>query len=200
MHRTGPPSRFHNQIYSALMDERFAEPRARRIFITGLPGSGKSTVARLVADGLERSVHIGGDFFRESIAGGFIPPAIPFTDEFVEQFGLCREVINFWADRMVEEGYTAVVDDAPIPFPPHLENQYRSLFDHDSTVKVALTPPSDVVRQRIEGRGGWFDETLLRRFDVICEHHELHDFSAWHTIDNGQITPEETAEVILRLL
>ena len=182
------------------MEERSAEVHARRIIITGLPGSGKSTVARLVAAGLERSVHIGGDFFRESIAGGFIPPAIPFTDEFVEQFGLCREIISFWADRMVEEGYTAVVDDAPIPFPPHLENQYRSLLAHDSTIKVALTPPPDVVRQRIEGREGWFDETLLRRFDVICEHHELHDFSAWHTIDNGQLTPDETAEVIRRLL
>lgn len=183
-----------------LLRSQVGEPGARRIFITGLPGSGKSTVARLVADSIERSVHIGGDFFRESIAGGFIPPAVPFTDDSIEQIGLCREAINFWIERMVDEGYTAVVDEAPIPFPPHLENQYRFLLGQDSTVKVALTPAPDEVRKRIERRGAWFDETLLRRFDDICRNHELHDFSGWHTIDNGHRTPEETAELILRLL
>jgi hypothetical protein len=182
------------------MDLRSGESVARRILITGLPGSGKSTVGRLVAEGIERSVYVNGDFFRESIVGGFIAPVMPFTDESIEQIRLCREVVNHWIERMVADGYTAVVDEAPIPYPPHLENQYHFLLDQDSTVKVALTPSPGEVRKRIESRGAWYDETMLGLFDDMVRGHEAHDFSDWNTIDNTHHTPEETATLILGLL
>jgi predicted house-cleaning noncanonical NTP pyrophosphatase (MazG superfamily) len=44
------------------------------LIVTGPPGSGKSTVAQLVAEGSERSVHIEADLFLRWIVGGYVEP------------------------------------------------------------------------------------------------------------------------------
>ena len=170
---------------------------ARRILITGLPGSGKSTVGRLVAAGLERSVYIDADLVRESIVGGFVPPALPFTDEFIEQVGLQREIVNLWAERMVAAGFTAVIDDAPIPPPPHFASQYEPVLEQASTIKVVLRPSPDELRRRLTARAGPFDDFFLERIDEIFKTLDGHDFSEWHVIDSTDQMPDDTARTIL---
>lgn len=53
-------------------------------------------------------------------------PEFPtFSDDFVEQCRLRREIVNHWVDRMVDGGFDAIVDDAPIPPCPH----FRDILD-----------------------------------------------------------------------
>ena len=170
---------------------------ARRILITGLPGSGKSTVGRLVAEGIDRSVYIDADFVRESIVGGFVQPALPFTDEFIEQICLQREIVNFWVERMVAAGFTAVIDDAPIPPPPHFASHYAHALDQPSTIRVLLMPTEVALRGRLEARRGPFDELFLRRFEEMVGTLDDHDFSDWVVIDSSDQTPSATAAAIL---
>lgn len=40
--------------------------------VTGMPGAGKSTVTRLVAEQLPRSARLGGDEFNRLIVNGFV--------------------------------------------------------------------------------------------------------------------------------
>ena len=47
------------------------------LVITGPPGAGKSTVARLVADSFGRSVLVEGDAFFGFLAAGAVPPWLP---------------------------------------------------------------------------------------------------------------------------
>jgi adenylate kinase family enzyme len=173
---------------------------ARRILITGLPGSGKSTVGRLVAAGIERSVHIDADLVRESIVGGFVHPDVGFADEFIEQIRLQREIVNLWAERMVTAGYTAVIDDAPIPPPPHLASHYAHVIDQASTIKVVLKPSTAALHERLTARGGRFDEMFLQILDRLHESIGTHDFSDWDVIDSTDQTPDVTAAAILDLL
>lgn len=51
------------------------------IVVTGPPGAGKSTVARVLARSSERSALIAGDEFFGFLARGFIPPWRPETHE-----------------------------------------------------------------------------------------------------------------------
>lgn len=173
---------------------------ARRILITGLPGSGKSTAARLVGERIDRSVHISDDFIRESIVGGFVPPSIPLTDEFIAQIALCRDVVNQWVEHMVAAGFTAVVDAAPIPTPPYFEQHFRHIGEQPDTIRVALITSQDSVRARCEMRAGPFDDFIVSELDRIRDLYALHDFSDWHMIDNSDLTPSETAESIVALL
>ena len=174
-----------------------ANGNARQILITGLPGSGKSTVGRLVAAGLERSVYIDADLVRESIVGGFVPPALPFTDEFIDQVGLQREIVNLWAERMVRAGFTAVIDDAPIPPPPHFASQYAPVIERASTIKVVLRPSPTELDRRLTARAGPFDDFFSQRIDEMFDTLDAHDFSGWHVIDNTGQTPDDTAQTIL---
>lgn len=173
---------------------------ARRILITGLPGSGKSTVGRLVAAGIERSAHIDADLVRESIVGGFVHPDVGFTDEFIDQIRLQREIVNLWVERMVTAGYTAVIDDAPIPPPPHLANHYAHVIDQASTIKVVLKPSTAVLHERLTARRGPFDEMFLQMLDWLDESIGTHDFSDWDVIDSTNQTPDVTAAAILDLM
>lgn len=172
---------------------------ARRVLVTGMPAVGKSTVCRLVAEGLDRSTVVEADVVREAIVGGFVEPEIPFSDAFIEQIRLQREIVNLWVDRMVAAGYHAVVDDAPIPPPPHFGRDYGPLLGHTSSLPVLLTGSREAIVARLEHRRGPFDEFFLERIEDAMDVVGSHDWTGWHVVDTTDLTPGDVAGRILDL-
>ena len=170
------------------------------VLLTGPPGGGKSTIGRRVAEAFPRSVHIEADVVRESIVGGFVEPVFPFSDELIEQFALQREIVVEWAVRKAASGYLPVIDDAPIPPGGHFEQQYAPLLERAEVRPVILRADADVVRRRIEARGGRFDDFLLSVVDQALSMLDELDAQVWHTVDSTRLSIDETAAVVVACL
>lgn len=183
------------------MPRKAGETEARRVLIIGMFATGKSTVCRLVAEGLARSTVIEADIVRESIVGGFVEPDPSWPDAWVEQFRLQREIVNSWAEQMVAADYHVVIDDAPIPPPPHFQHDYAELIADPTSVLVFLTASREALRARLVARNGRFDEWFLEHLDDIHAETEedLKDprWSDWSIIDTSDLQPDEVAALVL---
>jgi hypothetical protein len=83
------------------------------LVITGPPGAGKSTVARLVADRFDPSVLIEGDVFFAFLARGAIPPWVPESNA---QNEVAIQAAAAAAGRYASGGYTTVYDGVVGPW------------------------------------------------------------------------------------
>ena len=123
----------------------------RAFIISGIPGAGKTTVARLIAESLPRAAHIEGDLIdHHLIVSGGVPPEGDPRDEAERQLVLRRRNICLLADSFAEDGFVPVIDDVVIS--PGVLNLYRTLLHTRPAVFVQLTPRLDVVRDRDAAR------------------------------------------------
>lgn len=79
------------------------------IVVTGPPGAGKTTAARLVADALPLSVHLHADDFWDYIRSGRIPPQLP---ESKQQNELVMRILAETAIGYANGGFHVVVASA----------------------------------------------------------------------------------------
>ncbi len=168
------------------------------LFITGGPGSGKSSVARRVAEGFDRSFHLQVDELREGMVRGFAFPSLPFSDEVATQFRVARRTASFMAREYADAGITFVIDDTPLP--SDFVDWYPELIADVRLVRVMLVTDGSTVIERIRQRNGPFDHQISAfGAEVMDEYVATLPRDGWTVIDNTNSTLDDTvAEVQAR--
>jgi len=167
------------------------EPRI--IIISGLPGAGKSTTARMLASQMGRGAYVEADKLQEMIAaGGVWPDGSPnITAEAERQLRLRLHNACLLARSFAEHGFAALIDDIVIG--QRLEQAIQE-FRGTSFGFVMLLPDFELVRERWRSIGSpfvdqwqWIDTEIRTRTRRV---------GLW--LDTTSLTPEQTVQEILR--
>jgi len=128
----------------ALLDEHVV------VLVTGVSGSGKTTVAELLARRFARGVHVKGDVFRRMVVAGRHEMTAPPSDEAWRQLRLRYRLGAAVADAYHHAGFSVVVQDVVIG--PVLA-EYVEMIRARPLVVVVLAPQPEVVARREAERG-----------------------------------------------
>jgi adenylylsulfate kinase-like enzyme len=159
--------------------------------VTGIPGAGKSTVARLLAESFERAAYVEGDVLRGFVVSGVAWPEGPTLDgEAERQFELAIRNQCLLARSFSEAGFLPVLDGVIVML-HHLE-AYRGYLSGGRLRLVVLAPDAEVAARRDEGR-----EKPAADFSALdaVMREQLADEGLW--IDSSSQTAAETLAAIL---
>ncbi|WP_068622294.1 AAA family ATPase [Paenibacillus tuaregi] len=165
------------------------------ILVTGIMASGKSTVAQLLSERFEKSVHLRGDIFRRMIVNNRKEVNPDAGNEELDQLRLRYRLAAHCAEEYARAGFTVVVQDVVVGT---VLNDFLSYIRSRPVYVVVLCPDTTAVALREaarskKGYGLWSVEQLDR---VLRD--ETPKVGLW--LDSSELTPEQTVdEIIIRL-
>jgi hypothetical protein len=170
------------------------------LLLTGSPGSGKTTVAPLVADRRTPSVCLDLDWFFAKLRRGAIEPWR------AEAHAQNRVVLRAAAEAVAafaQGGYYTVAEGILYPF--MLDLFAEASAPHGIELNYAvLRAPVGMVQRRVQDRrsepehaGALADAAVV---DDLWAQFESHGVEERHRVDSGERTPEAIAQEIERRL
>lgn len=160
------------------------------LLMTGPPGSGKTTVAALVAGKLDQSAHVLGDHFFRYIRNGWLDPSLPESND---QNKVVIDLSARAAAAYAAAGYTTVLDGI---YGPWFLDQVTDAVGDVELHYVVLRADLETCLQRAQSSDDGATDTIVRtmheHFDELGQYERL-------VIDTTTATPDELcAEVIRR--
>jgi predicted kinase len=121
------------------------------VVLTGPPGVGKTTAARLLSRRSGRGVHLESDAFFRFISSGYVEPWLP---ESHQQNGVVMRIVGEAAASYAAAGYFTVVDGIVIPrwfLEPLREVLAEAVLEVSYAV---LRAPLELCLERLDAREG----------------------------------------------
>lgn len=166
------------------------------LLVTGPPASGKSTVARRLAQHFPKSLHLPVDQLREMMVNGIQLPGAGWNDEVAQQFQWARLTAIYMAQLYARNSVDVIIDDVCVPAEFALD--YASLGNSLDTHRVLLLPTSSALSKRLQERGGPIDKILIEYLPWFYSYLESMPKDGWLVIDSSNWTVEQTVEKVLR--
>ena len=164
------------------------------VFITGMAGSGKSTVGYLVAKHFPKGLFIQVDELRGKMVKGYArPEGGIFAEEALQQFQMARSTAIYMAHLYANQGVDVVIDD--VCAPPNFVEQYAALFEIPEVHRVLLYPKAPVVIERIKQRGGPLEH--IKYVSVVYNYLDSMSKDGWIVLDSSEWTIEQTVNEVL---
>lgn len=161
------------------------------ILITGVPGSGKSSVAEELANCFLKGVHIKVDDLRSMVKGGGKDPSEKWDDQTREQYYLSFENAATLTENFIDQDFKVIIDD--VVHGGDLYGEWIKYFEKFNPKKILLMPSKETILNRNKTRNHFVSEDTI---SMLYEDFKKHDYSDWIVIDNSKQTLEETVAEI----
>lgn len=165
------------------------------ILITGMAGSGKTTIGRLVAKFFSKSLLLQVDQLREMMVNGVVMPNNGLTEATNQQFQMARSTAIYMAILYASQGVDVVIDD--VSFPANFVEQYAALFGIPGIHRVLLYPNAPALIERIKKRAGPWDHLLVALVPKIYSYLEPMPKDDWIVLDSSEWTIRQTVHAVL---